>query len=77
MPWYRLDLGKAERVAGEILIELQRYDEALEMLEASHATLIKLVNDDLSDEEFTTELALTMDAIAGLEELRGAAEKSE
>ena len=67
VPWYRLDLGRAQRQSGIVLREAQRLDEAKEKLEASRATLSELVSADLSNEEYTAELALTMDAIAGLE----------
>ncbi len=69
VPWYRLDLGRAQRSVGLILAEAGRLDEANVQLEESRATLSKLVSEDLSNEEFTIELALTMDAIAELESL--------
>ena len=77
VPWYRLDLGRAQRNIGQILAELNRYDEAAEQLKASQTILSQLVNEDLSDEEFTTELALTMDALAELQELQNQQDDSE
>ena len=67
VPWYRLDLGRAQREAGELLGQAGRREEALVRLESSRATLSQLVDEDLSNEEFTFELGLTMDAIAVLE----------
>lgn len=69
VPWYRLDLGRAQRSVGVILAEAGRPEEAKGQLETSRTTLSKLVSEDLSNEEFTIELALTMDAIAELESL--------
>ena len=64
--WIRFDLALAQREAGELYGKAGKRSEAFENLEASRATLSKLVNEDLSNEEFTFELGLTMDAIEAL-----------
>lgn len=67
VPWFRLGLGKAQRKTSEVLRASGKRKEAMASLKASRATLSKLVNEDLSNENFTFELGLTMDAIAGME----------
>jgi len=68
VPRYRLDLGIALREAGKILATLGKPQEARSQLEDSRIALSQLVSEDPANEHFTQELALTMDALAGLDE---------
>jgi hypothetical protein len=69
VPRYRLDLGIALRESGKILVTLGQFDEARVQLDNSRGALSQLVSEDPANEHFTRQLALTMDALAGLEEL--------
>ena len=67
VPTYRLDLGVAQRESGKILAALGRTDEARTELQRSRRILSQLVGEDPANEHYTQQLALTMDALAGLE----------
>lgn len=69
VPRYRLDLGIALRETGKILATLGQLDQARVQLEDSRVTLSRLVSEEPANEHFTQQLGLTMDALAGLEEL--------
>ncbi len=68
VPRYRLDLGIALREAGKTLAEIGNLDEAANRLGESRAALSQLVSGYPTNERYTAELALTIDAQAGLKE---------
>ena len=63
-PQHARDLGVALRACGELLVELDRRDEARTRLEASREVLSRLVREHPANADFAGELKATVDALA-------------
>ncbi len=68
-PRYRRDLGVALRAAGQILMEVDRTDDARERLSESRTTFEQLVAEFPADESYASELELTQSVIAELDSI--------
>jgi tetratricopeptide (TPR) repeat protein len=67
VPRRQRDLGVALRAAGEVLMDLDRPDEARAKLEASREVLSRLVREQPADPTYAAELKATSDALAELD----------
>jgi tetratricopeptide (TPR) repeat protein len=68
-PRYRRDLGVALRATGQILMELDRTDDARERFNESRAILEQLATEHPTEESYATELELTQRVLAELDSI--------
>jgi tetratricopeptide (TPR) repeat protein len=68
-PRYRRDLGVALRAAGQILMELDRTDDARARLDESRTVFEQLVAEFPADENYATELEHTESALGELDSI--------